>query len=187
MMRERLRMLSVGMNISDSLNPKLGVMDNEDISHGDWSIGRTLTEAGQLAYKMRVEQDKKRWNLLRQKDPPTRPPTRPPVVVVTNNFTSPNEIDFCLLPTKEHIHFVVERHNLEVDQSLLGIIPLTALCTLQNQITNMPEYEKLCERDEKTNKCCEPWTLPNLIAKISHQPNCSMVQVYVFFVSQVFF
>lgn len=80
----------------------------------------------------------------------------------------------------EYAHFVVQRVNNNLTESMFEINALLALCDLEYQLTQTDEYDVLCENEMSSARCCKPWSLPNYIALLSNHSSCFEIEVILF-------
>lgn len=89
-------------------------------------------------------------------------------------------IFFFFLSDKEYSHFVIQRVDMNLNESLYELNSLLAMCDLEEKITNVDGYEDLCQKELNSEKCCKPWSLPNYIALLANKTSCFQIEVSKF-------
>ncbi|XP_011211443.2 protein dispatched [Bactrocera dorsalis] len=126
-----------------------------------FEYGRNTTSIDEDYHREKVQSKKSTWNIIKQARFPPNGNTGPHV-----------EGYFCDSPSKDYSHFVVERIGPNDTDSLFDLNGLLAMCQLQNQIIAIPSYGEFCQREELTDTCCRPWSLPNYAALLVNKSSC---------------
>ncbi|KAJ6638287.1 Protein dispatched [Pseudolycoriella hygida] len=134
----------------------------KDTNNRHWNYGKNLSFTSEEEYNKKIEQRTKEWKLLREQNPPR---TEPGMHVRTNGF-------FCGAPNVEYAHFVVQRVNYNLTESMFELNALLAICDLEYQLQQIEPYRELCETEITSSNCCRPWSLPNYVAVISNKTSC---------------
>lgn len=188
----KLKLLKAKTNnvsISD-FNP---FSDNDDkhfvngSRHYDYGTNLTYTNTT----KADKEKQPSKWKILHNFNPPSS----------TTDLHIPTDGFFCDSPSKfqlfcvvvkfrafiltsltffldnEYAHFIVQRVNHNVSDSLFEINAMMAMCDLEIQLMNVNGYGDVCELDNDSKKCCRPWSLPNYVALLSNKTSCFDIDV----------
>lgn len=126
-----------------------------------FEYGRNTTSIDEDYHREKVQSKKSTWNIIKQARFPPNGNAGPHV-----------EGYFCDSPSKDYSHFVVERIGPNDTDSLFDLNSLLAMCQLQNQIIAIPSYGGFCQREELTDSCCRPWSLPNYAALLANKTSC---------------
>lgn len=78
----------------------------------------------------------------------------------------------CSFADNGYSHFVMERINHNLTESLFEINGLLAMCDLEQRIITTDHYEDYCVREVMSNECCRPWSIPNYVALLSNRTHC---------------
>ncbi|XP_054735807.1 protein dispatched [Anastrepha obliqua] len=142
-------------------NDSLSSMEQSNRSE-HFEYGRNTTSVDEDYHRKKVQTKKSTWNILKQAPMPPSWGLDGPHV----------EGYFCDSPSKDYSHFVVERIGPNATDSLFDLNGLLAMCQLQNQILAIPSYGEFCQREELTDTCCRPWSLPNYAALLVNKSSC---------------
>ncbi|CAD7084344.1 unnamed protein product [Hermetia illucens] len=110
-----------------------------------------------------IESSNTKWMSLRNSNPPIQEIVN---VGGTAGF-------FCGEPMKEYSHMVIQRSELNKNDSkssLFDIDYLLGMCNLELEMQKINLYDEFCEK--QSNSCCRPWSLPNYIALLSNKSSC---------------
>lgn len=77
-----------------------------------------------------------------------------------------------ILPDNGYSHFVMERINHNLSESLFEINGLLAMCDLEQHLIATDHYGEFCVREVMTNECCRPWSIPNYVALLTNKTHC---------------
>uniref|UniRef100_W8BU90 Protein dispatched n=3 Tax=Ceratitis capitata TaxID=7213 RepID=W8BU90_CERCA len=127
-----------------------------------FEYGRNTTSIDEDYHREKVQTKKSTWSILKEAPFPPYWNTDSPHV---GGF-------FCDSPSKDYSHFVVERTGPNDTDTLFDLNGLLAMCQLQNQIVAVPSYGEFCQREELTDSCCRPWSLPNYAALLANKSSC---------------
>lgn len=75
---------------------------------------------------------------------------------------------------------MIQRVDMNLNESLYELNSLLAMCDLEEKITNVDGYEDLCQKELNSEKCCKPWSLPNYIALLANKTSCFQIEVSKF-------
>lgn len=78
---------------------------------------------------------------------------------------------------KEYIHFVIKRVNWMLNESMLEVNTLLAMCELEQALVETDHYYSLCQKELTTSNCCRPWSLPNYVSLLSNKTSCFDITV----------
>lgn len=77
----------------------------------------------------------------------------------------------------EYGHFVLERVNQTLNESLFEVNSLIAMCDLELKLTQVHYYRDLCQLEIGSKRCCRPWSIPNYVALLSNRSSCFDIEV----------
>uniref|UniRef100_A0A1A9WPG7 SSD domain-containing protein n=1 Tax=Glossina brevipalpis TaxID=37001 RepID=A0A1A9WPG7_9MUSC len=131
----------------------------------DFSYGRNMTFVDEDDHRVRMQTKKNTWRLLQQATFPTSLSWNDDIRVSIEGY-------FCDSPDKAYSHFVAKRIGPNATDSLFDLNGLLAMCQLQDQITQVNNYDEYCQRELISNNCCRPWSLPNYVAFLANKSSC---------------
>lgn len=149
--------------------------------HEHWDYGKNLSYVHTNDTDRKLKLKKEQWNLLRNFNPPSS----------TTDIHVPTDGYFCDSPNGEYAHFVVQRTNIPNNRtnnineqhlphnnnSMFELDVLLAICDIETKLTKIDYYDKLCQTEMGSKKCCRPWSLPNYIALLSNKTQCMEIEV----------
>ncbi|XP_036322856.1 protein dispatched isoform X1 [Rhagoletis pomonella] len=127
-----------------------------------FEYGRNTTSIDEDYHREKVQIKKSTWNILKQAPVPPSWGVDGPHV----------DGYFCDSPSKDYSHFVVVRIGPNATDSLFDLNGLLSMCQLQNQIIAVPSYGEFCQKEELTDTCCRPWSIPNYAALLVNKSSC---------------
>ncbi|KAL9900563.1 RND transporter family member dispatched isoform 1-T1 [Glossina fuscipes fuscipes] len=133
-------------------------------NEADFSYGRNMTFVDEDDHRERMQAKTNTWRLLQQATFPTSLNWHDDIVSIQGYF--------CDSPDKAYAHFVVKRIGPNATDSLFDLNSLLAMCQLQDQITQVHNYDEYCQRELIRNSCCRPWSLPNYVALLANKSSC---------------
>uniref|UniRef100_A0A1B0BUL1 SSD domain-containing protein n=1 Tax=Glossina palpalis gambiensis TaxID=67801 RepID=A0A1B0BUL1_9MUSC len=133
-------------------------------NEADFSYGRNMTFVDEDDHRERMQAKTNTWRLLQQATFPTSLNWHDDIVSIQGYF--------CDSPDKAYSHFVVKRIGPNATDSLFDLNSLLAMCQLQDQITQVHNYDEYCQRELIRNSCCRPWSLPNYVALLANKSSC---------------
>ncbi|XP_039441963.1 protein dispatched [Culex pipiens pallens] len=138
--------------------------DNDTFSlrHDNWEYGKNMTFYPDETGNKTVEKKRAKWDTLRNLKPP------PDIV----EMHIPADGFFCESPNKEFAHFVVQRVNYNLNDTLFELNAFLAMCDLEQKIVQTSLYEDLCQKELTSDNCCRPWSVVNYVTFLSNKSSC---------------
>lgn len=135
--------------------------------HEHWDYGTNQSYVNNNETEQMQQTKKDQWKMLRNFNPPSS----------TTDVHIPTDGFFCESPSPEYGHFVLERVNQTLNESLFEWSALIAMCDLEMRLTQVNYYRDLCQVEIGSKKCCRPWSLPNYVALLSNRSSCLDIEV----------
>uniref|UniRef100_A0A1Q3F822 Putative patched transmembrane receptor n=1 Tax=Culex tarsalis TaxID=7177 RepID=A0A1Q3F822_CULTA len=138
--------------------------DNDTFSlrHDNWEYGKNMTFYPEETGNKTVEKKRAKWDTLRNLKPP------PDVI----EMHIPADGFFCESPNKEFAHFVVQRVNYNLNDTLFELNAFLAMCDLEQKIVQTELYDELCQKELTSDSCCRPWSVVNYVTFLSNKSSC---------------
>lgn len=138
--------------------------DNETFisRHDNWEYGRNMSFYAEETSNKTMEKKRAKWDTLRKLKPP---PDLMEMHIPADGF-------FCESPNKEFAHFVVQRVNHNLSDSLFELNAFLAMCDLEQRIVSTEHYEDLCQKELTSDNCCRPWSVVNYVTFLSNKTSC---------------
>lgn len=155
-------------------------------SEQHWNYGKNLSFTNEDEYNEKQEQKKNQWKLLREQNPPS---ATTDIHIKTDGFfcEAPSKCTFLfasdiksnIVSDPEYAHFVVQRINHNITDTLFDLNGMLAMCELETRLTETPYYDVLCESQVSSTRCCRPWSLPNYVALLTNRTTCFDIEVSI--------
>lgn len=161
--------LNAWVEEDNSINNQTLVSRKDSDPSMAWEYGRNVSfidDDDDDVVNRTIQMKKDNWMKLTKAQPP---PFQVDIHTSTDGF-------FCESPNNGYSHFVMERINHNLTESLFEINGLLAMCDLEQQIATTDHYEEFCVRQVWSNECCRPWSIPNYVALLSNRTHCYDLQ-----------
>ncbi|XP_055523625.1 protein dispatched [Wyeomyia smithii] len=138
--------------------------DNDTFSsrHDNWEYGKNMSFYAEETGNKTMEKKRAKWDTLRNLKPP---PDSIEIHIPADGF-------FCESPNKEFAHFVVQRVNHNLNDTLFELNAFLAMCDLEQRITVGEHYTDLCQKELTSDNCCRPWSVVNYVTFLSNKTSC---------------
>lgn len=74
---------------------------------------------------------------------------------------------------------MIKRVNWMLNESMLEVNTLLAMCELEQALVETNHYYGLCQKELTTSNCCRPWSLPNYVSLLSNKTSCFDITVSI--------